>query len=104
MVHLRGSACLPAGRFAFMRRHVIALPAPCPNPQPPTPHPHPSPLCCGRGQEFGGAVPTCEPGVVMPAAVTKREALDRWSQHTSSCKYCLGVGVWWLGAGFCGVG
>ncbi|PNH10690.1 Pheophorbide a oxygenase, chloroplastic [Tetrabaena socialis] len=36
----------------------------------------------------GGAVPTCEPGAPMPLQMTKRQVLDRYSQHTQHCKHC----------------
>ncbi|KAG2490580.1 hypothetical protein HYH03_010974 [Edaphochlamys debaryana] len=42
--------------------------------------------------EFGGAqqgaVPTCEPGTPMPAQMTKRQTIDRYSQHTAHCRHC----------------
>ncbi|KXZ51963.1 hypothetical protein GPECTOR_11g86 [Gonium pectorale] len=38
--------------------------------------------------EFGGAVPTCEPGAPLPPAMSKREVLDRYSQHTKDCRHC----------------
>ncbi|EFJ52402.1 hypothetical protein VOLCADRAFT_103059 [Volvox carteri f. nagariensis] len=37
---------------------------------------------------FGGAVPTCEPGTPVAPRLTKREALDRYSQHTVHCRHC----------------
>ncbi|KAG2490582.1 hypothetical protein HYH03_010976 [Edaphochlamys debaryana] len=39
-------------------------------------------------EEFGGAVPTCEPGTPMPAQMTKRQTIDRYSQHTAHCRHC----------------
>ncbi|GLC41145.1 hypothetical protein PLESTF_000801600 [Pleodorina starrii] len=38
--------------------------------------------------KFGGVVPTCEPGTPLPPRLTKREALDRYSQHTAHCRHC----------------
>ncbi|KXZ51973.1 hypothetical protein GPECTOR_11g95 [Gonium pectorale] len=38
--------------------------------------------------EFGRAVPTCEPGAPLPPAMSKREVLDRYSQHTKDCSHC----------------
>ncbi|PNH10689.1 Pheophorbide a oxygenase, chloroplastic [Tetrabaena socialis] len=38
--------------------------------------------------ERGGAVPTCELGTPMPPQMTKRQVLDRYSQHTQHCKHC----------------
>ena len=43
--------------------------------------------------KFGGEVPTCEAGVAMPPAMTRQEALDRYSQHTASCTHCQKVGA-----------
>ncbi len=37
-----------------------------------------------------GYPPTCEPGT-MPPELTKREALDRFSQHTQHCNTCKRV-------------
>ncbi|KAG2490575.1 hypothetical protein HYH03_010969 [Edaphochlamys debaryana] len=38
--------------------------------------------------EFGGAVPTCEPGTPMPPQMTKREVQDRYHTHTVNCRHC----------------
>ncbi|PNH01637.1 Protochlorophyllide-dependent translocon component 52, chloroplastic [Tetrabaena socialis] len=38
--------------------------------------------------EFGGAVPTCEPCTPMPPQMSKADALDRYSQHTAGCRHC----------------
>jgi hypothetical protein len=46
-------------------------------------------------QDFGGSVPTCSPEdqALMPGPITKRQALDRYSQHTVNCKDCREVRV-----------
>ncbi|GFR42568.1 hypothetical protein Agub_g3466, partial [Astrephomene gubernaculifera] len=38
--------------------------------------------------EFGGRVPTCEPDTPMPPQMSKRQVLDRYSQHTQHCSHC----------------
>ncbi|KAG2449744.1 hypothetical protein HYH02_005270 [Chlamydomonas schloesseri] len=39
-------------------------------------------------EEHGGAVPTCEPGTPMPPQLSKRDAIERYHQHTKHCKVC----------------
>ncbi|GLI63951.1 hypothetical protein VaNZ11_007117, partial [Volvox africanus] len=38
--------------------------------------------------KYGDTVPTCESGTLMPPPLTKREALNRHSQHTVHCRHC----------------
>ena len=42
--------------------------------------------------EHGGVVPTCEAGVAMPPQLSKRDAIERYHQHTKHCKVCSQVG------------
>jgi hypothetical protein len=50
-------------------------------------------MACSCLQEFGGNVPTCSPSdeARMQPLMTKREVLDRYSQHTVHCKHCKQV-------------
>lgn len=49
----------------------------------------------------GGQVPTCGAGDALPPALSKREAMDRYTQHTKHCKHCSEVGREAPGCGTC---